>query len=355
MPTGLVRLAFATEQLGDEAFKLGPFEPTKPKMYISIGPLVDNMGTVVAMARVIETRNSAVPTDINFSYEKYLPTVFEDQKQEEEVFVLKEKVKQDCKKLAAFEKAGQKANEFVKLAKNKGWEAAIEKFNSLYPARPADELLGQQKESSAKSDMLSSQEKKSSTKAKKKKAELSSQEKKSSTKAKKKKAESVAGEPKPAKDGNESQKTFETQSWNQKNRIFQTDIETVRLSTSQSPGAEKFINQSLIYAKQMDEFYSLFKSNEIQVENVPAVIQFKPKLACYAIKSLSRNPPTIDDYEQSRQLIAYKEDYILSQSMAFEHFMPDNILKRLNLRLAHEPNRPVNQTGNNENPDEVEL
>jgi hypothetical protein len=274
-------MAFAIEQLGDEAFKLGPFEPAKPKMYVGIGPLTDSMGTIVAMARVIETRNSAVPTDINFSFQKNLPQIFdEDRQQKEKVFVLREKVKQDCRKLAAFEKARQKANEFAELAKNKGWDKAIEKFNSLYPAR----------------------------------------------------------------DGNENQKTFEIQSWNQRNRISQTDIEILKLSTPQSPGAERFVNQSIIYAKLTDEFYSLFKSNQTQLENVPAVVEFKPKLACYAIKSLSRNLATTEDYEQSRQQIAYKEDYILSQSMAFEHFMPDNILKRLNLRLAHEPNKPAEKT-----------
>jgi len=281
IPTGLARMVFAIEQLGDEAFKLGPFEPPKPKMFVSIGPFTDSMGTIVAMARVIETKNSTVPTDINFSYEKSLPIVFEDDRQQEEkTFVLKEKVKQDCRKLAAFEKARQKANEFVELAKSKGWEAAIEKFNSLYPAR----------------------------------------------------------------DGNENQKNFEIQSWKQKGRISQTDIEAAKLSTPQLPGAERFVNQSIIYAKLIDEFYSLFKSNQTQAENVPAIIEFKPQLACYVIKSLSRSPATIEDYEQSRQQIAYKENYILSQSMTLEHFMPDNILKRLNLRPAYEPNKPAEKT-----------
>jgi len=279
IPTELVRMVFAVEQLGDEAVKLGPFEPLKPKMYVGIGPLVDTMGTIVAMARVIDTRNSTVPI-ITFSYEKNLPEVFEDEGQKEKTFVLKEKVQKDCRKLAAFEKAGQKANEFAELAKNKGWDEALKKFNSLYPA----------------------------------------------------------------KDGNESQKTFAIKSWNRIGRISQMDIEIIKLSTSQSPGAENFVNQSIIHAELVDKVYSLFKSNEIQLEAVPAVVEFKPKFTCYAIKSLSRNPATIEDYEQTRQQIAYKEDYVMSQSMALELFMPDNILKRLNVKPANEPNKPAEKT-----------
>jgi hypothetical protein len=238
LPTNLVKMAFAAEQLGEEASKLGPFDPAKPKMYVSFGPLVDSMGTIIAMARVIEVENSAVPSDINLSFQKNLPSVFEDEQQKEKTFVLKEKVKQDCRKLKAFETARQKANEFAELAKNKGWDNAIEKFNSLYPAQTSL--------------------------------------------------------PKSAKDGNETQKTFKIQNWNNKSRISQADIEIARIRTAHMPGVETLINQSTIHAKLMDNLYSLFKPNEIQLENVPAVVEFKPQLACYVIKSLSRNPVTTE-------------------------------------------------------------
>lgn len=291
IPTRLVRLAFATEQLGGEATKLGPFEPAKPKMYVGFGPLADSRGTIMAMVRVIETKNSAVPTDINLSYEKNLPQVFEEKQTQEKTFSLKEEIKQDCEKLKAFELARRKVNEFAELAKNKGWDKAIEKFNSLYPA----------------------------------------------------------------KDGNESQKNFQIQSWDKRNKLSQADIETVKLSIAQSPVAESFVDRSVIYAKLINEFYSLLKSDQTQAENIPAVIEFKPQLACYAIKSLSRNPVTTQDFEQSRQQIAYTENYIMSQSMALEHFMPDNILKRLNLKPAYEPNKPVERAETGGDRGEVEL
>ena len=327
VPTKLVTLVFAVEQLGSEADKLGPFEPAKPKMYVSIGPLTDRAGTIIAMARVIETAGAAVPADINFSYERNLPPpLVESREREPNVFNLKEIIKQDCKKLAAFETARRQANKFIELAKSQGWGKAIEKFNSSYPVQPPDELLDQQKKSSAKSDMLSGGEKKSSAKAKKKEAEP------------------VAGAPKSVETGSKNLKPFEMQHIDGAARISQADIELVKLHTAYVPGTEKALNQSIIHGLMIDAFYSRLKDNQTEANDVPLVIEFKPRLACYVLKSLRRNPATTQDYEQSRQQIAFRKDYTLSQSMAFEHFMPDNITKRLNFRPAHEPNKPAEKT-----------
>ena len=54
----------------------------------------------------------------------------------------------------------------------------------------------------------------------------------------------------------------------------------------------------------------------------------------FAVKSLSRTIPTSVEYEDSRQMLAYREDYTLAQSLAFEHYLPRNITKRMNLRPA---------------------
>lgn len=267
IPTKLTRLAFATEPLGDEAVKTGPFEPAAPKMYVSIGPLTDAMRTIAAIVRIIDTRKSAVPADINFTYEKNLPQVSEDRKKEDNVFILKDEVRQDCKRKAAFELACKKAHEFIELVEDKEWDKAIEKFNSLYPPKEGEKILTIQK-------------------------------------------------------------------WDQRNRFSQVDIETAKLSMTQLPSAEELIHQSIIYAKLMDKFYSLFKPDKTEAEDVPAIIEFPPQFTCYVVKSLRRRPQTIQDYEKARRQIAYRENYVMTQSMAIEHFMPDNILKRLDLKPA---------------------
>ncbi|MBN1788752.1 MAG: hypothetical protein JW806_10230 [Sedimentisphaerales bacterium] len=272
--TRLPRYVFAAEQFGKEAVKLGPFEPAKPKMYVSIGPVSDNMRTVIGIVRVIEAENSSVPQDINLSYKKNLPSISENDKKDEDAFSLKDNVIQDCKKFAAFELARQKANDFAKMAKDIGWDKAVDKYNSLCPAKG---LLN-------------------------------------------------------------TQKTFETKSWNQKRRLSQVDIETVKLSMSQSPIAEEFIKKNITNAALVNKFYSLLEPQQTKIENVPVVVEFEPQLACYVVKSFSRQPETVQNYEQTRQRIAFREDYIITQSIAVEYLMPENITKRAGLRIADESN-----------------
>jgi hypothetical protein len=278
IPTRLVSLVFAVEQLGSEANKLGPFEPAKPKMYVSIGPLANRTGTIMAMARVIETAGSAVLADINFSYKKNLPPpLTEDRQEEPNVFNLKETITQDCRKLAAFETARLEANKFIEFAKGQDWEKAIEKFNSLYP--PTDSSKGL--------------------------------------------------------------KTFEIQHMDTTARIPRASIELIKLHTAYIPGTEQALNKSIVRGLMIDAFYSHLKDNQIEANDVPLVIEFKPQLDCYAVKSLRRNPATLRDYEQTKQRTAFMEDYRLSQSMALEHFMPENIFKRLNFKSTYEPNKPA--------------
>jgi hypothetical protein len=69
------------------------------------------------------------------------------------------------------------------------------------------------------------------------------------------------------------------------------------------------------------------------------------------VKSLSCSSVTIDDYQKVRQQLAFEQDFIDSQSIAIEHFMPNNIMKRINLRPVKEPNKPgdSNETNAGEN------
>lgn len=268
MPTRLTKLAFAVEQLGDEAAKLGPYEPAKPKMFASVGPLLDNMGSVMAMIRVIDVAKATVPQDVNFSYQRNLPQVSDKLDISENVYSLKEQVQKDCKNLAAFAIAEQKAQEFMTIVKADGWENAIKKFNADYPAKVADV------------------------------------------------------------------NTFDMQKWMDKTRVSQSDMEMARIAMSGSPAAERYINQSIVYGKLINAFYSQFKGDEAEAANVPLMIKFEPQMSCFAVKSMSRTFAPMESYESNRQKIAYGKDYIISQSMAFEFFMPDNITKRLNLRPA---------------------
>ena len=277
MPVRLTRLAFSVKQLGSEASKLSPFDPPMPKMYVSFGPLSDTTGNIMAMVRVVDTTGSAVPADIGFSYQRNLPEISEDAKAENKVFILKDNVIKDCKRLQGLKFAEDAAKNFLETVKKQSWDDALAKING--------------------------------------------------SSGKKGKAE-------PEK------KTFAIQTWNEVGRVSQMDIEAIKMRIAGSTSTENVVNQAIIYGKLINAFYSKSEDMQAKNEKPPTIIEFEPTLSCYAVKSLSCSSVSIDEYQKVRQQLAFQQDYIDSQSMAIEHFMPENILKRLNLKPVKEPNKP---------------
>ena len=278
MSVRLTRLAFSVKQLGSEASKLSPFDPPSPKMYVSFGPLSDTAGNMMAMVRVVDTAGSAVPADIGFSYQRNLPEISEAAKAENKVFVLKDNVIKDCKRLQGLKFAEDAAGNFLETVKKQSWDDALAKING-------------------------------------------------SSSGKKDKTEPV-------------KKTFAIQTWNEVGRVSQMDIEAIKMRTAGNTSTENIANQAIIYGKLVDVFYSKYENMQAKNEKPPTIIEFEPSLSCYAVKSLSCSSATIDEYQKTRQQLAFQQDYIDSQSVAIEHFMPSNIMKRLNLKPVREPNKP---------------
>jgi len=275
MPVRLVRLAFAVSQLGDEAGKLGPFEPPAPKMYVSFGPLAGRDGDIMAMVRVVETAGSMMPESVELSYQKNLPEIFESSEAENKSFILKDVVAKDCKRLEAMKIARKTAEDFLETTKKQSWESALQKLGA----------------SSGK------------------------------------------------KDAAKTEKKFAVQSWENRNRVSQMEIEMTKTKTAGLTGAGSIVKESIIYAKLINIFYQ--KSLDIQAakEELPLIIDFGPQLSCYAVKNLTCGFGTIEEYESVRPELAFQQDYVISQSMAIEHFMPDNVMRRLNLRPAQTPEK----------------
>jgi hypothetical protein len=125
----------------------------------------------------------------------------------------------------------------------------------------------------------------------------------------------------------------------------------IKMRIAGSASAENMLNQAIIYGKFVDTFYSKYEDMQAKNEKPPTCIKFEPQFSCYAVKSLSCSSVTTDEYQKARQQLAFQQDYIDSQSMAIEHFMPNNIMKRINLRPVKEPNKPgdSNETNAGEN------
>ena len=84
----------------------------------------------------------------------------------------------------------------------------------------------------------------------------------------------------------------------------------------------------------LDSFYSLLPPDSAVPDSLPLVLEFKPELSLYVIKSLRRNVITLDEYARAKATVAYQLDLTTSRSQSLSHFMPKNIIKRMNFRSA---------------------
>jgi hypothetical protein len=270
---GLPRIVFSIDELGTS--HLGPFDTAKPRMYENIGPLKHSFEEVTALVRVIGAVKASVAENLNQAYSKSTLKLEQDPNQtSEDVYSVKEKVAEDLKKLAAMDTAKSKTEEFIKQVVVDGWDGAINKFNELY---------GQddQNESDANAFVLQ---------------------------------EDAALQ-----------------------RIPRQQIHTWQIQYEGDPLGQLLLNKFEIQAEFVNRLYSLVPEDTNSLETVPFIFKFEPHLSYYCLKNLSVKRLYQDEYERIKPLQIFKEDLAQSQTLAVIHFNPENILKRMNFRLAEEP------------------
>ncbi len=136
MPVPLSQVIFSVELLGGSA---GLSDANPPKLYESIGPARDILGKIAAVVRVVELKQAAVPESLNKSIDKTSLVLDKSGQGDRKEVMVKEQVIRDLKRLSALNTAKQAAEEFSKIAQAQSWDTAIEKFNSRYPAKDANE------------------------------------------------------------------------------------------------------------------------------------------------------------------------------------------------------------------------
>ena len=274
----LIRIVFSIDELGTS--RLGPYDTAKPRPYDNIGPLKDTLGQIMVVARVIKAKKPSVPESINHTYDKSTlkfeqdPNQTEEPSQDQDVYSVREKVVEDVKKLAAMDLTKNKTTEFIKQVVRDGWEDAIDKFNELY---------GQQK-----------------------------------------------------KKNDADPNTFTLQNMTALTRISKKTIGFWTIQSQSNPTGEPFVNEVKKEAQLMDQVYSLVPQDSNSLDTVPYIVEFKPDMCYYCLKSLSVERLDRDEFEKIKLMQAYKEDLIQSQNLAAVHFNPENILKRMNFRLAEQ-------------------
>jgi hypothetical protein len=86
--------------------------------------------------------------------------------------------------------------------------------------------------------------------------------------------------------------------------------------------------------------YSLVPPDSNSLDAVPHVLEFKPDLGYYVIKTLVVRRINRDEYEAARVRQSYRTDFVQSQSLAPVHYNPENIVKRMKFRPARLDTEP---------------
>ena len=187
---------------------------------------------------------------------------------------VKDLVVKDLKNLVAMDTAKSKAEEFIKLAEKNGWENTIDEFNKLY-----------------------------------------------------------ADSKKP--DG-EDQDELKLQHLADVQRISDKGIDTLIMKKDYSPTKWWLVNEVKIERLLIDRLHALIPEDSNTPETLPVVLEFKPDKSCYCLKALTVNRLDRQQYNTIKAARTYREDFLQSQSLAPVHFNPENILKRMNFRMAKE-------------------
>jgi hypothetical protein len=302
-PVPLAQIVFALDDLA--VSELGPFDVSKPRMYENIGPLKDLWGSpwsgiqdisgqIMAVVRVIKAIKASEPESIEQTFStssfKFDPN---QEDTEEDVYSVKEKVTEDLKKLAAMEVAKSKADEFIGLAAKEGWDSTIDKFNERYGRETSLDP-------------------------------------------------NDPNAPGITNAQNSTTKPFKLQNLTGLQRILTSALETLAAQQAGKPAGKLFLYESKNHRRFIEQLYSLIPQDSNTVDTVPLVMEFKPDMSLYCIKNISIKRLSQQDYEKSKAIRLKQEDYIQSESLAADHFNPENILKRMNFRSTRQETPDAN-------------
>jgi len=269
-PVSLVEMVFAIDEIG--ATELGPFEASKPRMYETIGPFRERfIPTVSMLVRVTEARKAAAPESLAVTFSTKGVELDEGESSDEEkVYSVKDRVVEDLKRLAVRDEVKAKAEEFVGLVGEAGWEGAAAKFNEFY-------------------------------------------------------GEQLKEEP---NDPN----VFKLESMSGFQRITARAMETLKAQLAGTPGAEIRLNAARSEQALTNAVYSLVPSDSNSLEGGPAILEFKGDMSFFVIKDVVIDRVNQAEFAEAKPMLLFGEENSRAQALAFVHYNPENIGERLNFR-----------------------
>jgi hypothetical protein len=131
-------------------------------------------------------------------------------------------------------------------------------------------------------------------------------------------------------EGNKPADTFKVEPLSGLRRVSEQEVRMMIARTMHDPVQSVYVKRYAQQKELVDTFYSLLEPDKTVATNVPMIVEFKPQMAYYVVKSMSRSAVDPNTYQQSKDRVAFMQDYINGQSFGFEHFRADDIIKRMN-------------------------
>ncbi len=292
---GLVRIVFAVEQL--KMSELGSFDARPPRLYENIGPLKDIReqaqgfeGKNMMLVRVIRAEKAAEAENVNQKISKKA-VLFDP---EGDTNSIREMVIEDLKCLAAMDKTKDKAEQFVKLAAQDGWDNAINEFNKLYGD------LSRHNDADANA---------------------------------------VSKQP------------FKLQTRAGIRRITGQGLVNLEIRCQGDPMADFLLNRATVESMLVEKLYALVPEDSNTLPGPGVILEFKPNLSYYCVESLTVHRLYQDKFDKIKAIDAIRDDFTDSQVLAVVHYNPENILKRMNFSIIKEQQ----DTTSNRPPDEADA
>jgi len=139
----------------------------------------------------------------------------------------------------------------------------------------------------------------------------------------------------------------------QQPRYAQKDIKTAKAMKADNPDLTSRIETMIDEKKVINQLYSLLPEGETEALNTMAVLELKAIAAYCVVKNVSKTPATLDDYKNAKGNVAFLLDSARSDSAGITHYLPDNITKRMNYRIAEPETEDSDDTEETTTPDKA--
>ena len=227
---------------------------------------------LMAMVRVVGIREAAVPETVDIEYDTKGVALPDQPAQDDMIFSLKEKVKEDVLLQKAMVTAKARAEELAGLVEEADWDKAITRYNEKYAA---DEDPNDLKEDTQWIKLTTAK---------------------------------------------------------QQTRASQTEILFAKQYMRDNPAAAGYMQQHLVTNMLNNRLYDMLTEDSESTGTIHRELVFEPAASVYVIKNITRQPATLADYLENKANTAMQLGLQDTSSLVMVHFSPKNIVKRMNYK-----------------------